>query len=789
MSEDVKVAIEIDGISLEASPGQMLIEVADAAGIDIPRFCYHDKLSVAANCRMCLVEVEKAPKPMPACATPVMDGMVVKTRSPLALAAQKSTMEFLLINHPLDCPVCDQGGECELQDVAMGYGGDVSQYSEGKRVIGDRNIGPLIATEMTRCIHCTRCVRFGQEIAGIRELGATGRGEHTTIGTYIEQSVDSEMSGNVIDLCPVGALTARPSRYSARAWELVQSEGIAAHDCVGSNIFVHGFRGEVNRVVPRDNETINECWLSDRDRFSYEGLKHESRLQAPMIRQDAGWKEVSWESALDMAARKLKQAGDDINVMVSPNATVEEMYLLGKLARGLGSHNIDHRLRQSDFNDQQSMPACPGLGLSLDELEQQDAVLLVGSNVRKEQPIIAHRIRKAALAGGKIMFINTRDYDHHFPVAASLTGNSSQLVEQLAAVTRAVLDVQGKPMPTHLQVLLETVEPDGQHKAVAEKLLKAGNAAIILGTQAGQMPAWSALVQLATELGKLASATTGFLTDGANAAGAWLAGAVPHRHVGGTSIDQPGKSVADMAASHAGASLLFGIEPELDCANPANLTRQLRDGGPVIVMTSYVTDEMKDYADVLLPVAPFAETSGTFVNTCGEWQSFAGACSPLGETRPGWKVIRVLANMCDVEDFDYVASTEVLDEVREIVTDVSAEHGVEVSANYTRPETTAALERVSAVPLYAVDAVVRRSAPLQKTGDADPGIVRVNRKLADKLGFSDVSRVLVKQDGLQSSMGITVDDAIPDGCVWVPAANNGSAALGPMYGPVELEAD
>ena len=438
MSEE-QVNIEVNGIPLKARKGAMLIEVTDAAGIPIPRFCYHKKLSIAANCRMCLVEVERAPKPLPACATPVMEGMKVYTESPKAIAAQKGTMEFLLINHPLDCPICDQGGECELQDVALGYGGDVSRFAERKRVVKDKDIGPLVATDMTRCIHCTRCVRFGEEIAGLREMGATGRGENVEIGTYVSKAVASELSGNIIDLCPVGALTAKPSRYKGRSWEYVQHAGIAPHDSVGSNIFIHTLRGQVMRVVPRENEQVNETWLSDRDRFSYEGIYSDDRLSKPLL----GGVESEWENALEAAASGLKaviarHGADAVGFLVSPTATVEELYLAQKLARGLGVNNIDHRLRQADFSDQDTAPAFPWLGQSLDALERMGAALLIGSNVRMEQPLVGHRLRKAALAGGQIMFINPRDFDFRFPVAAKVIADPVGMVTALAGVAQAV---------------------------------------------------------------------------------------------------------------------------------------------------------------------------------------------------------------------------------------------------------------------------------------------------------------------------------------------------------------
>jgi len=448
------VKVEINGIEVEAREGSMVIEAADQAGIAIPRFCYHKKLSIAANCRMCLVEVERAPKPLPACATPVTEGMKVYTDSPKAIAAQKGVMEFLLINHPLDCPICDQGGECELQDLAMGYGGDVSRYSEAKRVVKDKNIGPLIATDLTRCIHCTRCVRFGAEIAGVREMGATGRGEHTTIGTYIEKSVSSEMSGNVIDLCPVGALTSKPFRFHARAWEMTQHASVAPHDGLGSNIYLHTRRGKVMRVVPRDNESINECWLSDRDRFSYLGLDSDDRLTAPMIKEDGAWRTASWEEALEAAARNLSEVAggnaDQLGVLVNPSATLEELFLTQKLARGLGCNNIDHRLRQSDFRDDEQAPLYPSLGVSLSELEEQEAVLLVGSNIRKEQPIAAHRLRKAALYGAAVHVVNPIAFDFHFELSQQRIAAPAQMVGELAAVAKAAGELSGTATPRGL---------------------------------------------------------------------------------------------------------------------------------------------------------------------------------------------------------------------------------------------------------------------------------------------------------------------------------------------------
>jgi len=542
----------------------MLIEVTDAAGVDVPRFCYHKKLSVAANCRMCLVEVEKAPKPLPACATPCMPDMVVHTKSKVARDAQKGTMEFLLINHPLDCPICDQGGECELQDVAMGYGGSASQYTEGKRVVMDKYIGPLIATEMTRCIHCTRCVRFGEEIAGIRELGATGRGENVRIGTYIEKSVVSEVSGNVIDICPVGALTARPSRYTARSWELRQTASISPHDSVGSNTFVHLDGDRVNRVIPRDNESINEVWISDRDRFSYQGLRSEDRIESPMIRDDGGeLVSCDWSTALEAASSALKDAGNDLGVLASASLPVEELFLAQKLSRALGSANIDHRMGQSDFAADSAAPVMPWLGMQLNDLETMDGALLVGSNIRKDQPIAALRLRKSAEKGASINFINPKYFPLHFDAADNIATRYDNMVAELLGVCLAAgANVSG---------LSDTppIKPRDYHERIATALKEGNRTAVMLGNIAVQHPSYSQLLSLSIALAKATDATLSLLPERANTAGAWLAGVVPHREPGGKATAKTGKNAGEMLASGMKAFLLVGAEVEFDSLNPS----------------------------------------------------------------------------------------------------------------------------------------------------------------------------------------------------------------------------
>ena len=783
------VNIEINGIPLQVEEGSMVIEAADNAGITIPRFCYHKKLSVAANCRMCLVEVEKAPKPLPACATPVTDGMKVFTKSLVAIDAQKSVMEFLLINHPLDCPICDQGGECDLQDIAVGYGKDVSRYSEKKRIVADKNIGSLIATEMTRCIHCTRCVRFGQEIAGIMELGATGRGEHTRIGTYVERTVNSEMSGNVVDLCPVGALTSKPYRYSGRPWENKQAASIAPHDCVGSNVNVEVRRDKVMRVLPRENESLNEIWLSDRDRYSYAGLYSEDRLTSPMIKQGDQWHEVDWETALGYAVEGFKTVRDSsgidtIGALVSPTSTTEEMYLIQKLLRAMGCNNIDHRLRQSDFRDQDIAPVYPTLGQSVASLENNHAVLLIGSWTRKDQPIIGHRLRKASKNGANIMAINSLDYDFNLPLAENIVVSPSQMTAELAAVCKALATLSGKSVPDDLKGKLENVDSHDHHLEIAKHLNSADDAAVLIGTQAINQNNFADIRALANLVAELSGAKLGYLTEGANSTGAWLAGAVSHRRAAGASAAS-GQSVADMMNKGMNGLILLGVEPEYDCANSAQALQTVNDTDFVISMSSFVSDTMKAYADVLLPVTPYTETSGTYINIEGEWQSFAGSVAPLGDARPAWKVLRVLGNLLDVNGFDYVTSEEVRDELQEMCSSVSSDN----TSQWRCPESLSAdesLTRIGYLPLYSVDALVRRSQPLQEASDAMTAAVYMNNRTSQQLNLDGAAQAVTVQNGHSATLNIVVDEAIPDNCVMIPMATEGSRSLGEGYGAIEV---
>jgi NADH-quinone oxidoreductase subunit G len=704
------VNVEVDGKAVQGKKGQMIIHVTDAQGAYVPRFCYHDKLPIAANCRMCLVEVEKAPKPLPACATPIGEGMKIFTKSPRAIGAQKATMEFLLINHPLDCPICDQGGECELQDLAMGFGRDAARFNERKRVVKDKDIGPLVSTDMTRCIHCTRCVRFGQDVAGIQELGTTGRGEHMEIGTYVERAVDHELSGNIIDLCPVGALNSKPFRYRARSWEMNQAALVSPHDGVGTNLYGHVLRGKLMRVVPRPNEAINETWIADRDRFSYEGIYSADRLESPMVREGGEWKKVSWEVALEAAAKGLKAAGADLATIASSSATVEELYLLGKITRAQGSCHIDHRLRQVDFRDQDADPAAPGLGgLAIADIDKLDGLLVIGSNLRREVPVLAHRVRKAVRRGAKVAFLNPARFDYLFPVSAYLESAPARQVEDLAAVLSAALE--GAAAPKHVSALVAGAQVNTAHRAIATSLKSGGKRAIWLGALALRHPAYADLRALAAALATATGATLGTLAEGGNAAGAWLAGAVPHRDPAGIKSASPGKNAAALLASPQKAYLLFGgAEPWAD-GLAADALRTLGSASFVVAATPYADDSLKSVAHVLLPIGTFVETSGTFVNLEGLWQSFAGAAKPLGEARPGWKVLRVLGNLTGVADFDYNSSEEVREELRALCGGVAAT-SYQGSHEVKAP---AADARVVDVPMYAVDAVLRRAPSLQRT--------------------------------------------------------------------------
>ena len=707
MSDDI-VNIEVDGKPVEARAGQMVIEVTDHIGAYVPRFCYHEKLSVAANCRMCLVDIEGAPKPIPACAQPINEGMKIFTKSPRAIAAQKATMEFLLINHPLDCPICDQGGECELQDLAMGYGRDISRYNDGKRVVKDKNIGPLISTDMTRCIHCTRCVRFGEEIQGNPQLGTMERGENVKISTYVEQNVDHELSANIIDLCPVGALNNKPYRYSARAWEMVQSATISPHDCVGSNLYAHVLRGTVKRIVPRENESINEAWISDRDRFSYEAIYSSDRLTTPRIKEDGEWRDIEWADALSRVAEALVAADSDrIGFIASPAATVEEGFLLSQLASHLGTANIDHRIARRDISDQDSDPVFEGLGCGIDEIEQQGAILVAGSNVRIEAPIIAHRLRRAALKGAKISFANASEYEYFFDVADYVSGRG--LVELLAGVA-----VAAEAKSSAISDICSGVKPNEAQERIAASLSDADDALLVLGNIAGSHAAYSAVRALASAIAEATGAKLGSITNGPNTAGVQMAGVLPHRDIAGKPRDTAGRGVAEMLGSDLDAIVLMNVEPDADIHATSDVVAKLANQKFVVALTPFVSDALLESADLLLPIGTFAETSGTYVNTAGTWQSFAGVATPVGESRPCWKVLRVLGNLADADGFDYVTSEDVLSEFQSIIGDLGAGN-YEAGEKLAKPNGEDSPANEIDTALYSGDGLVRRANALQQT--------------------------------------------------------------------------
>jgi NADH-quinone oxidoreductase subunit G len=710
MADDT-VNIEVNGVALKARKGQMIMQVTDPADIYIPRFCYHEKLTVAANCRMCLVEVEKAPKPLPACATPVTEGMKVFTRSPKAVAAQRATMEFLLINHPLDCPICDQGGECELQDLALGFGRDISRFHEGKRVVKDKNLGPLVSTDMTRCIHCTRCVRFGAEIQGYPQMGATGRGEHMEIGTYIEHSVDHELSANIIDLCPVGALNSKPFRYHARAWEMTQSALVSPHDAFGTNLYGHVLRGKLMRMVPRENEDLNETWIADRDRFGFEGMYSADRVSQPMLRVDGNLQVVDWEVALNAAAEGLQRVAAlskaATGYLASPMATVEELYLLAQIARGLGSSNIDHRLRQLDFRTQENEAAYPHLGLKIAEVERLEGVLIVGSDLRHEVPMLAHRLRKAATKGGaQVAFLNPRRFDYMFPVAGYLA--ETDMLAELKALVYAAAGAASKPVPAGVGAATVT----DAHKSLVAALSHGSRRAVILGTLAQRHPAYSQLKALSAALAELCGASVGFVTEGPNAAGAYLAGVVPHREAGGTPLKSAGLSARQMLESPLKAYVLFGgIEPANDIAVDSSA---LAAADLVVAATSHLPESLRGVVHVVLPIGTFAETSGTYVNAEGRWQSWAGAAKLPGESRPGWKVLRVLANLLNLHGIDYNSSDEIREALKALC---GARLEAAPAAAGAMPNGEIPKGSWVEIPPYQSDLLVRGSEPLQKTKD------------------------------------------------------------------------
>ena len=714
------IEIELDGKKVDIVEGSMIMHAADKVGTYIPHFCYHKKLSIAANCRMCLVDVEKMPKPMPACATPVTQGMIVRTKSDKAIKAQQSVMEFLLINHPLDCPICDQGGECQLQDLAVGYGGSSSRYEEEKRVVAVKDVGSLISMqEMSRCIHCTRCVRFGQEVAGVMELGMSNRGEHAEIETFIGSSIDSELSGNMIDICPVGALTSKPFRYSARTWELSRRKSISPHDSTGANLIVQVKNNMVMRVVPLENEAVNECWIADRDRFSYEALNSGERLTAPMLKQGGEWKTVDWQTALEYVANGLKQIKADhgaksVGALVSPHSTLEELYLAVKLMRGLGSENIDYRLRNADFASAAEAGTARWLGTSIASLSKLQRVLVVGSSLRKDHPLFAQRIRQAARMGCAVNAINSEAYDWAMPLANTFVAESATWVQALAEVAAAIALEKGVAAPA-------VATPGDVAKAIANALMGGERKAILLGNAAAHHARASSLLTLANWIGEQTGATVGYLTEAANTVGAQLVNAMPGP--GGLNTGQMlGSSATGAVAVASGGGLkaviLLNTEPEFDSAAGAAAVQSLGQCQMVVTLSPFKSNMA--VSDVLLPIAPFSETPGTFVNAEGRVQGFHAVVKPLGETRPAWKVLRVLANLLTLPGFDYDSAQDVLEKAlgarASDITEVPVDR-LSNACNMPVDLSPASVPPVVA-SIYTLDGIVRRAKSLQLTADA-----------------------------------------------------------------------
>lgn len=802
------INFEIDGKAVSVPKNATVMDGANQLGIFIPHFCYHKKLSIAANCRMCLVQVEKAPKPLPACATPAMEGMKVSTHSGQAVIAQKGVMEFLLINHPLDCPICDQGGECQLQDLAVGYGSSSSRYTEAKRVVANKNLGPLISTDMTRCIHCTRCVRFGQEIAGIMELGMAGRGEHAEILSFVGSTVDSELSGNMIDLCPVGALVSKPFRYSARTWELSRRRSVSPHCGLGSNLVVQVKQNRVMRVLPRENEEINECWISDKDRFSYEGLNSEERLTRPMIRREGQWQECDWQTALEFIATGLnavkeKHGAQHIGALASPHSTLEELYLLQKLVRGLGSGNVDHRLRQCDFRADAHLQGAPWLGLPVAELSLLKSALIVGSILRKDHPLMAQRLRQAVKQGAQLNLINPVDDDLLCKVANRAIVGPAAMAQMLAQVVKAAAESKGTEIPGGAGEALSAVQVTDTARAIAESLINSKPGGIFLGNLAQHHPKYADIHALAQQLAQITETPFGVLGEAANSVGAYIAGAAPGgRKDAGTGDNTGEGALTGLDASRmlglngaepCRAFILMNLEPDLDSYDPQQTRRVLSAAELVVLMSAYKSDAILqgDYADVLLPISPFTETSGTFISTEGRVQSFNGVVAPLGETRPAWKVLRVLGNMLQIDGFGYETPEQVRAEILPGGNDVTARLNNDLRSflveNVTLAVEGTSIQRIGEVPIYQADPIVRRAESLQRTRDAAEPVAWMPAHLMDKLGIGPGQSVRLKQGEGEAHLAAVQDDKLPANCVRVASAHPLTAALGGMFGEITVE--
>ena len=779
--------IEIDGKQLQVPDGITVMEAANTVGAYVPHFCYHKKLSIAANCRMCLVQVEKAPKPLPACATPVTNGMKVWTHSEQAVKAQKGVMEFLLINHPLDCPICDQGGECQLQDLSVGYGGVESRYQEEKRVVGNKDLGPLISTDMTRCINCTRCVRFTTEIAGLMELGQAFRGEHAEIMPFVEKTIDSELSGNIIDLCPVGALTSKPFRFGARAWEMSRRKSVSPHDSLGSNLVVQVKNDAVKRVLPLENEALNECWLSDKDRFSYEALNSEERLARPMLKQGGRWIETDWQTAIEYVANGLKSikaesGADTIGALASPHSTLEELYLLRKLVQGLGSGNVDFRLRQSDFSADGKMSGAPWLGMPVADIANLDRLFVVGSFFRKDHPLVAQRVRQAAKRGLKVSALNPAFDDWQLPVANRVCVSPQEMIVALAKIAKALSEQTGRELSVQVAAACAGLVVDEASLAIANSLGSGRRSAVWLGNYAVQHEHAAELHVFAQEIARLSDASFGFLGEAANSVGGYIAGAVPFAGV-------PGKNVTEMLSAPLKAYVLLGLDPAFDLGNSAAAAGALKGAEMVVMLSAFKSDSALEFADVMLPIAPFTETAGVFVNCEGRAQSFFPVVKSRGESRPGWKVLKVLGETSGLDGFGFEKIEDVRAEVLEsdgTVNPAKLDNSVALNVESLRA-VEAAVQRIADIPIYSADPIARRSPPLQQTQDGVAPSARLSAATITRLGVQAGLAVRIKSAYGEVSAVVAEDDGVADGCVRLAGAHPMTAALGSLHGEISLE--
>lgn len=774
------ITLEVDGKLVEVENGSTVMDAANKLGVHVPHFCYHKKLSIAANCRMCLVEVEKAPKPLPACATPATQDMKVHTRSEQAKNAQKGVMEFLLINHPLDCPICDQGGECQLQDLAVGYGGSGSRFNEAKRIVSTKELGPLVsASEMSRCIHCTRCVRFGQEIAGVMELGMAGRGEHSEIMSFVGSTVESELSGNMIDVCPVGALTSKPFRYAARTWELARRKTVSPHDALGSNLTAQIKGDTVIRVVPYENAEINECWISDRDRFSYEGLNASDRLLSPMIKTDGRWEEVDWAIALDHIKEKLASSNikpERIGAFAVPQATTEEFYLFQKFIRALGSENIDYRLRQTD-HEASPDGHMPWLGMGIEDIEQLDRILVIGSNIRKEQPLLAHRIRQAVKKNGaSLAFINSMNSDSLVPTAKDYLVAPSHITELMCQVVKAVNSLLGLEVPSELNDRM--VGNDANH--IAELLVSGNQKLILVGALCRNHPDRSKIERLSHQLGQLVDAKVGLLSEGANSLGAEIVNSLP---------GSDGLNAGEMIATPLDAYFLLHAEMGEDSCMPGLAAEALKSAQLVVALNAFKS-EVCEYATVMLPVSPFSETAGTFINFEGVPQSFGPVAPTKGLSRPAWRLLAALGKLVGFTDFEYQSIEDVRAELKghldRLPAKLQTKPDLSVMQMYLAGNAQDGIERLSDVPMYSGDSIVRRAPALQLTQDAMVDCVWVSLALSGELEISDQDVVRVQQGGNHFDLPARIDSNLMHSVVRVSMNSRASKVIGGVTGSVRV---